>query len=303
MEYGHWDISLVGEFSPMDFIGFCYVIEFNDGTKYIGSKKLWKGIDCAPNCGDRTESIWRFYKSSQKRTINKYNEHKSTTKLIILSLHKTYAEVLFEENRLHKENDVGNNHLFLNLKQASTCVETSDIAKIATLYWKDLDYRHKVRMTKITNIVLKRPELYPKYFCYVPTREEVETAIYKRHKSYIDRGIKAAKSNIGTKRSIESRLKMSISATNKIVDVGVCGKISNSLTRYNKEHGKTKEHIQNIINARKKDENGKYVQRFVKSLFIDGIPYKSFRSASIALGITQHKLSKLSKDRVIVIYK
>lgn len=33
-DYGHWDVSEVGEFNVRDYIGFVYVVEFDDGFMY-----------------------------------------------------------------------------------------------------------------------------------------------------------------------------------------------------------------------------------------------------------------------------
>ena len=43
IDYGHWDVSLVGEFDPDKHFGFVYRITRNDnGKSYIGCKHLFK---------------------------------------------------------------------------------------------------------------------------------------------------------------------------------------------------------------------------------------------------------------------
>ena len=70
--YGHWDISLVGEFNPDDYLGFVYRINHLKTNKgYIGCKHLWKfkkGKKTVP-------STWRTYISSStelKEDIEEY---------------------------------------------------------------------------------------------------------------------------------------------------------------------------------------------------------------------------------------
>lgn len=60
-EYGHWDIDLVGEFDPEEYVGFVYrITRLDTGKAYIGCKSLWKHRK-----GKRTAaSEWRYYASS-----------------------------------------------------------------------------------------------------------------------------------------------------------------------------------------------------------------------------------------------
>lgn len=42
-DYGHWDVSLVGEFDVEKYIGFVYrITHIESGKAYIGCKHLWK---------------------------------------------------------------------------------------------------------------------------------------------------------------------------------------------------------------------------------------------------------------------
>ena len=63
MEYGHWDVALVGEFNPDDHLGFVYQItNTENGKSYIGCKHLWRFSK-----GKRVKaSAWQNYCGSSK---------------------------------------------------------------------------------------------------------------------------------------------------------------------------------------------------------------------------------------------
>ena len=62
-DYGHWDISLVGEFNPDKHLGFVYQITHKQsGKSYIGCKHLWK----FKKRKRVRASEWRYYYSSGK---------------------------------------------------------------------------------------------------------------------------------------------------------------------------------------------------------------------------------------------
>jgi hypothetical protein len=63
VEYGHWDVALVGEFNPDDHLGFVYQItNTENGKSYIGCKHLWRFSK-----GKRVKaSAWQNYCGSSK---------------------------------------------------------------------------------------------------------------------------------------------------------------------------------------------------------------------------------------------
>lgn len=63
MEYGHWDVDLVGDFDPDDHLGFVYQITNTEsGKSYIGCKHLWRFSK-----GKRVKaSAWQNYCGSSK---------------------------------------------------------------------------------------------------------------------------------------------------------------------------------------------------------------------------------------------
>ena len=68
--YGHWDVSICGDFDPRDSVAFIYAIHLKDGSRYIGVKKFWTKIKKPPSHFKRgpqkklTEHKWRSYVSS-----------------------------------------------------------------------------------------------------------------------------------------------------------------------------------------------------------------------------------------------
>lgn len=68
MDYGHWDISLVGDFDPAEFFGFIYEIEQRStGKAYIGKKFFkFKRQKTKANKSRTKESDWRDYMSSSE---------------------------------------------------------------------------------------------------------------------------------------------------------------------------------------------------------------------------------------------
>lgn len=60
-DYGHWDVSLVGEFDVTKYIGFVYrITHIESGKAYIGCKHLWK----YKKRKKVSASEWRTYCSS-----------------------------------------------------------------------------------------------------------------------------------------------------------------------------------------------------------------------------------------------
>lgn len=297
----------MGQFDPRKYIGFCYLIEFKDGTKYIGSKKFWRALNEAPMEDTETllPSSWKWYCSSQRAARDKAKMDKANTKFTILSLYEKYADVQLEENRLHTTNDVINNPLFINLKSASYNTVPSSASEITTTYWQDLDYRRRIRLSKVTNRVLKNPAKYSKYFAYVPTREEVELVEAKRVERYKRVGAMNSIRQKGISFSQERIDNIRKAARNKAPRSSY-DSVSTGLKKYYAENGRSNEHVKNNVAARKKDANGKCIQRIVQSLVVDGTEYRSFRSASTALGISEYKLKLLvdvDPSRIQVNYK
>ena len=102
LSYGHWDISLVGEFEPDDHLGFVYQITHLETNKsYIGCKHLWK-------FNKRRKKIkaseWRNYCSSSnylKPDIEKYG--KDAFSFTILMLCPNKRDLYYNEAKLQME--------------------------------------------------------------------------------------------------------------------------------------------------------------------------------------------------------
>lgn len=99
-DYGHWNISKVGEFSPEDFFGFIYEItEIETGKSYIGRKQIKPKSKKANN--------WREYCSSSKELtayINEKGKEKFSFDILLLCCGK--SQLTYEEERIQFQNDV-----------------------------------------------------------------------------------------------------------------------------------------------------------------------------------------------------
>ena len=106
------------EFNPEDYFGFVYLINYEDGTKYIGKKALWTERRLKPRKTDRVnakrikrvESNWSTYNGSSKLTVGKTIKSKYIVKLCKtktdLTYHETYYlmvnNVLFDDSYLNQ---------------------------------------------------------------------------------------------------------------------------------------------------------------------------------------------------------
>jgi hypothetical protein len=97
-DYGHWDISIVGEFDCLDFFGFIYEIEEIDtGRIYIGRKQF----------RTKTRADWRIYTSSSedvKALIKERGKECFMFRILILCAGK--SQLTYEEERLQYCSDV-----------------------------------------------------------------------------------------------------------------------------------------------------------------------------------------------------
>lgn len=99
-DYGHWDISLVGEFNPDDFFGFIYRIDEKDtGKSYIGRKQL--------KTKTQKKDYWKYYISSSKEfSLHIQQRGKENFSFFILSLCSGKSQLTYEEEKVQFENDV-----------------------------------------------------------------------------------------------------------------------------------------------------------------------------------------------------
>jgi hypothetical protein len=68
MDYGHWDITAVGDFDPAEYFGFIYIIEqLSTGKAYVGKKQFtFKRKKTKSNKSRTKDSDWRDYTSSSE---------------------------------------------------------------------------------------------------------------------------------------------------------------------------------------------------------------------------------------------
>jgi hypothetical protein len=115
MDYGHWKIEYVGDFDPLDWFGFVYIIRnVETNQKYIGRKQLnSKRRKRVKNRKNRkihiTESDWREYKSSSKVLIELIDKTgKDQFEFFILKLCKTKRDLGYSEVSEQFKRDVLN---------------------------------------------------------------------------------------------------------------------------------------------------------------------------------------------------
>lgn len=292
-DYGHWDITEVGEFNVRDYIGFVYIVEFEDGKKYIGSKKFWKRIDDIQKLKiNTTEQKWRDYKTSQTMTKNKILLNENKVLLKIVSLHKTYDETLKAEKQLQIDCDIMNNTDFLNMGYAAGG-NTEYISDAIKKLWKDDTYRFRMNRKKAETQVKKNPNLYSKYYAYVITEQEFnqreEEKLLRKQEQYRKAALSNSIKQKGRKLTKEHKEKLSKAAQNRgEMSQEQKDNISKSLT------GKirTNEHVKNNINART-------VKRSFKNIIINNVTYQSINKASIGSGIKPNKIKEMILNDII----
>jgi len=108
-EYGHWDISAVGEFTPDDFFGFIYeIIEPATGRAYIGKKFFKHKRRKTKADKSRTKpSDWKEYTSSSEVLTELINtQGKDQFEFHILSLCAGRSQLTYEECQMQYVRDV-----------------------------------------------------------------------------------------------------------------------------------------------------------------------------------------------------
>lgn len=116
MNYGHW--KTLKEVDINDYIGFVYVIEFSNKTRYIGAKKIWKKIKQAPSTFKRKsgfiQSDWKTYTSSSSEVNDNIEKGIYPSNYIIVGFYKTWGATLFAEAMMQLSNNVLGDNMWLN---------------------------------------------------------------------------------------------------------------------------------------------------------------------------------------------
>lgn len=106
-DFGHWTI-LETEYTKdgvdlNNYIGFVYVMTFDDGTKYVGAKKIWQRIKKAPCTFKRgphkgfSQSEWKKYTSSSQTVHDKIMSGQKPTEYLIIGFYDTWGKTLMAE--------------------------------------------------------------------------------------------------------------------------------------------------------------------------------------------------------------
>lgn len=116
MDYGHW--KTLKEVDVKNYIGFVYVIEFSNGSRYIGAKKIWKNIKVPPSTFKKKkeffESDWKTYTSSSKEVNDNIADGNIPINYIIVGFYKTWGSTLFGEAIMQLHNNVLGSDEWLN---------------------------------------------------------------------------------------------------------------------------------------------------------------------------------------------
>lgn len=114
--YGHW--KTLKQVSLQDYLGFVYVIEFSDGTKYVGAKKIWKNIKVPPSSFKKkkgfAQSDWKTYTSSSKEVNENISKGIFPSNYVIVGFYTTWGKTLFAEAMMQIENNVLAKNHWLN---------------------------------------------------------------------------------------------------------------------------------------------------------------------------------------------
>lgn len=106
-DFGHWSIleteDTKEEIDLAKYIGFVYVMSFDNGTKYIGAKKIWKRIKNPPNTFKRgpqkgfEQSDWRTYQSSSNEVNYMIENGHKPVQYLIVGFYETWGMALMAE--------------------------------------------------------------------------------------------------------------------------------------------------------------------------------------------------------------
>jgi group I intron endonuclease len=107
--YGHWDISLVGEFDPQEFWGFIYEItQKSTGKSYIGKKQFrFKRQKTKSNKSRTKPSDWLDYTSSSELVndlITEYGKDDFVFRILLLCSGKCMLG--YEEESIQRARNV-----------------------------------------------------------------------------------------------------------------------------------------------------------------------------------------------------
>lgn len=110
---GHWKVletpqiqKTSGVIDLAKYIGFVYIITFDDGSRYIGAKKIWKRLTRPPVDFKRgpkkgfEQSDWRTYTSSSNVVNDKISEGINPSEYLIVGFYDTWGKTLLAEASL-----------------------------------------------------------------------------------------------------------------------------------------------------------------------------------------------------------
>lgn len=117
-DYGHW--KTLKDVDISNYLGFVYVITFDNGKKYVGAKKIWKRIKVPPSSFKRgprkgfEESDWKSYTSSSKEVNDMISSGVHPREYLIVGWYDSWGKTLLAEAEMQFSNDVLRNPEWLN---------------------------------------------------------------------------------------------------------------------------------------------------------------------------------------------
>lgn len=121
---GHWCLlntpQMQEEVDLGKYIGFVYVMSFEDGSKYIGAKKIWKRITKPPCTFKRgpnkgfEQSNWRDYTSSSNVVNEMIDNGIEPSEYLIVGFYDSWGKTLYAEALLQIGVNIFGNDIWLN---------------------------------------------------------------------------------------------------------------------------------------------------------------------------------------------
>lgn len=135
MRYGHWEYQ--GVINDLDYIGFTYRVDFENGLYYFGSKKMWHKVPTSPVDSTSKPFDWKTYTTSSTIVNKMLNDGRRAT-FTILELYTDYVSLQQAEQKLLREHNVLYNDMCLNATYNGILTEDCEMArrKLISLHQK-----------------------------------------------------------------------------------------------------------------------------------------------------------------------
>lgn len=130
VDYGHWMVA--EQVDLRDYLGFTYLMEFENGKKYIGAKKIWRRIKQSPSEFKRgprrgfEQSDWRTYMTSSNDIAGMILDDVKIKRMVITGWFHNWGSTLYAEAAQQFENRVLFDDSWLNYHIEGHFVKSKD---------------------------------------------------------------------------------------------------------------------------------------------------------------------------------